>query len=137
MPMKFGPGHGIAYAKVGSLRSDEHHRTALPTSITNHRAIMSNNTPDQQFWDRVNAVINLSNSQCDTAEPNAVTASTMYASARFNAFIVASSTGSSENMTKEKEHALNYFTDQFRKMLDENLDDFILNFDKYLGPAPQ
>lgn len=98
---------------------------------------MSNNTPDQEFWDRVNAVINLSNTQCDAADPNAVTASTMYAAARFNAFIVANTTGTSENMKTEKERALDYFTDQFRKMMDENLDDFILNFDKYLGPAPQ
>jgi hypothetical protein len=61
----------------------------------------------------------------------------MYASARFNAFIVARTTGGPEAMKNEKERALEYFTDQFRKMMAENLDDFAENLEKYLGPAPQ
>jgi hypothetical protein len=94
---------------------------------------MSNNTPDPEFWNRVNALINLSNDQCDVADPSAVGASTLYASTRFNAFIVARATGSSQNMKMEKERALEYFTDQFRKMMTENLDDFAENFDNYIG----
>lgn len=95
---------------------------------------MDNNTPPAEFWNRANALINLANNQCDSAIPNEVAASTMYASARFNAFIVATTTGSAENMKAEKEHALEYFTDQFRKMLESNLDDFAENFEKYLAP---
>jgi hypothetical protein len=53
----------------------------------------------------------------------------MYAAARFNAFIVAKTTGSAQNMKLEKERALEYFTDQFRKMVESNLDDFAANFD--------
>jgi hypothetical protein len=34
-------------------------------------------------------------------------------------------------MQQEKERALEYFTDQFRKMMAENLDDFIANLGKY------
>jgi hypothetical protein len=40
-------------------------------------------------------------------------------------------------MRLEKEKALEYFTDQFRKMMAENLDDFAENLEKYLGSAPQ
>jgi len=96
---------------------------------------MSNNIPDQEFWKRVDAIINLSNDQCDAADPNAVGASTMFASARFNAFIVARTTGSAENMALEKARVLAYFNDQFSKMLDENLEDFAKNFDKYMAPG--
>jgi hypothetical protein len=96
---------------------------------------MSNSTPDPAFWNRVNALINLSNDQCDTADPSAVGASTLYAATRFNAFIVARATGSPENMKIEKERALEYFTDQFRKMMVENLDDFAENFEKYIGAS--
>jgi hypothetical protein len=39
-------------------------------------------------------------------------------------------------MKPEKERALDYFTEQFRQMMAENLDDFIANFDKYLEPIP-
>lgn len=97
---------------------------------------MSNQTPGPEFWNRVSAVINLSNDQCDAAVSNEVAASTMYASARFNAFIVAQTTGNADNMRAEKERALDYFTDQFRKMMAENIDDFAQNFDKYMAPAP-
>jgi hypothetical protein len=43
------------------------------------------------------------------ADPSAVGASTMYAATRFNAFIVARATGSSQNMKLEKERALEIF----------------------------
>lgn len=93
---------------------------------------MSNNVPGPEFWNRSNALINLSNEQCDSAHPNEVAASTMYAAARFNAFIVAQSTGSAENMKVDKDRALEYFVDQFRKMMESNLDDFATNFDQYM-----
>ena len=102
-----------------------------------HRVIMSDNHPDQAFWERVNAIINTANAQCDAADANHVTASTMYAAARFNAFIVANSSGSGENMKAEKERALDHFTAQFRAMMADNLDDFIANFDRYMEPIPQ
>jgi hypothetical protein len=98
---------------------------------------MSNETPGPEFWQRVNATINLSNDQSDSADPSEVCASTMYAAARFNAFIVARSTGSAEAMRAEKEKALEYFTDQFRRMMAENLDDFADNIEKYLGLDPK
>jgi class 3 adenylate cyclase len=59
----------------------------------------------------------------------------MYAAARFNAFIVAQSTGSAEKMRGEKAQALEYFVNQFRMMMENNLDDFAANFDKYIGDA--
>ncbi|MFL6632455.1 MAG: DUF3144 domain-containing protein, partial [Massilia sp.] len=67
--------------------------------------------------------------------PSEVSASTLYASARFNAFIVAATTGNPQAMSSEKERALEYFTDQFRKMMEANLDDFIENYDQYMKPA--
>jgi hypothetical protein len=98
---------------------------------------MSNSPPSPEFWNRVNALINLSNDQCDAADPNEVGASTMFAATRFNAFIVARTTGSPENMKLERERALEYFTDQFRRMMAENLDDFIQNYEKYLKSDAQ
>jgi hypothetical protein len=96
---------------------------------------MSNNTPGPEFWNRANAHINLANDQCGSAHPNEVGASTLFASARFNAFIVARATGSGQNMKLERERALEYLTDQFRKMMTENLDDFIENYEHHMAPA--
>jgi hypothetical protein len=98
---------------------------------------MSDNIPDPAFWERLNAVINLVNDQCSTAAPNDVGSSTLYAAARFNAFILAKTTGSAENMKLERERALDYFTGQFRMMLESNLDDFTENFVDYMKPTPK
>jgi hypothetical protein len=95
---------------------------------------MSNNIPDPAFWQRVDAIVDLANNQINPAHPNDVGASAMYAVARFNAFILAKTTGSPENMKTEKERALEYFTSQFRLMLESNLDDFTVNFEKYMAP---
>lgn len=94
---------------------------------------MSNNTPDSKFWERANVVINMANDQCASADPSEVAASTLYATARFNAFIVAKSTGSAETMKQEKERALEYFTEQFRNMMEVNLNDFVENFERFMG----
>jgi len=39
-------------------------------------------------------------------------------------------------MKLEKQRALDHFTEQFRSMMAENLDDFIANFDRYMEPVP-
>jgi hypothetical protein len=79
----------------------------------------------------------LANTQCDKALPNEVGASAMFAAARFNAYILARTTASAENMAIEKERALEYFVDQFRNMMASNLDDFAENFDRYMHPEKQ
>ena len=98
---------------------------------------MSNNVPSPPFLNRANHLINLANTQCDTVSPNEVGASFMFAAARFNAFILAKTTGSAENMAIEKEKALEYFTEQFPNMMMANLEDFTTNFDAYMQPAPK
>jgi len=98
---------------------------------------MSNNVPTPEFFRRVDAVINLTNDQSEASSPSEAGASTLFAAARFNAFLLAKSTGTAANMTAEKERALDYFTQQFRGMMTANLDDFIANFDHYMNPEPK
>lgn len=98
---------------------------------------MSENIIGPEFWQRVDGVINYANDQCDGSSPSEVGASTLFAAARFNAFLLAKSTGSAQNMTAEKERAVEYFVGQFREMMTVNIDDFIANFDKYMLPDPQ
>ena len=86
---------------------------------------------DAGFWDRADAHIHLANQHCHSADAGKVSASLLYAASRFNAFIVASNSASAESMAKSRAEALDYFTKQFRSMLEENLDDHIKNFEKY------
>jgi len=98
---------------------------------------MSDNLPDPAFLERLDAIINLANDQCSAASPNNVGSSTLYAAARFNAFVLAKTVGSAENMKLERERALDYFIGQFRLMMESNLDDFTENFVDFMQPTPK
>ncbi len=89
---------------------------------------------DKDFYNRADAVIHLANDQLSKISRGKVSASCMYAVARFNAWVTACGHGSSEDMAAGKEETLEYFTKQYRAMLEENLDDYIDNFGKYMQP---
>lgn len=92
-------------------------------------------SPDipQAFFDRADAVIALANRQVGQGQPRGdVSASTLYAAARFNAFTTAAAHRSAEGLAADKAEALDYFTAQYRAMLEENLDDYVAHFDRYV-----
>jgi len=84
-----------------------------------------------EFWERADQVIALANAQVKGTTIGKVSSSLLYAAARFNSFNVASSADGVDEMKKDKEEAIRYFTEQYKKMLTENLDDYIENFERY------
>lgn len=92
---------------------------------------MSNEPVPPEFWERADKVIALANEQAKGSTIGKVSSSLLYAAARYASFNVASSANDVEEMKKDKEEAIKYFTEQYRKMLVENLDDYIDNYDKY------
>lgn len=92
---------------------------------------MSNKDVDESFWDRADSFIAKANEFSDQVPAGKVSSSLLYAAARFNSFIISSSSDSVEEMEQDKDAALEYFVGQFRKMLEENLDDHIKNFSTY------
>ncbi|WP_213605432.1 DUF3144 domain-containing protein [Pseudoxanthomonas japonensis] len=89
---------------------------------------------DDNFYNRADAVIHLANEQLGDMSRGKVSASCMYATARFNAWVSACGHGSAEDMAAAKDETLEYFVKQYRGMLEENLDDYIDNFSKYMRP---
>ena len=88
---------------------------------------------DDQFFPRADAIINLSNQQIsEKVNVGMVSASSMYAVSRFNAWLSSRNWNTSEEMAAGKQEAIDYFVKEYRGMLEENLDDYINNFDKYL-----
>lgn len=87
---------------------------------------------DPHFYDRADAHIDLSNQQRREISRGSVSASMMYATARFNAWISASEHDSARAMADDKQRILDYFVGQYRKMLEENVDDYIENFERYM-----
>ena len=89
---------------------------------------------DDEFYKRADAHINLSNSQIsDDVSRGKVSASFMYSVARFNAWVSACGWNNSNEMAESKEETIEYFINEYRKMLDENFKDYISNFDDYMN----
>lgn len=86
---------------------------------------------DDKFWKRADAYIHVANEQSDQAKLGEVNASFTYACARFNAFTITSEAPSAQALKDAKARALEHFTAEFRKMLEDNLDDHIAHFDQY------
>ena len=87
---------------------------------------------DQNFFNRADEHINLSNDQLRLESRGKVSASMMYGLARFNAWVSATGWQSGEEMRSAKEETIDYFVSEYTKMLEENMDDYIDNFDDYM-----
>jgi hypothetical protein len=73
----------------------------------------------------------LSNDQLADINPGKVSASMMYATARFNAYISWIGFDNAAEMAKAREESVKFFVEQYQIMLEENLDDYIRRFDEY------
>ena len=92
---------------------------------------MSDNDTDLEFRKRADAFIQLANEQTDHASVEQTGFSLLYAAARFNSFLVYTTVNSAEEMAAQRQKAIEYFSDQYVRMLTENIDDHVENFDKY------
>ena len=87
---------------------------------------------DDSFYDRADAHIELSNEHLKQVEDlGKVSASMMFGTTRFNAWVSARNFKSGAEMGQAREAMLKYFCDQYRMMLEDNLDDHINNFAAY------
>ena len=89
---------------------------------------------DENFYARADEHINLANKQLQNESMGKVSASMMFSVARFNAWVSACGWDSGAAMASAKAETLDYFVEEYRKMLNENLDDYIDHFDEYMQP---
>lgn len=90
---------------------------------------------DPEFYDRADAHINLSNGQAEKIGRGKVSASMMYATARFNAWVSATGFDDQGSMKAKRVESIEYLVEQYRKMLEENYDDYVENFDRFMKPV--
>ena len=85
---------------------------------------------DNGFLKRADAHIALANEQMsEDLKQGDVSASFMYGSARFSAWMAASSFESKEDMLAEKGKIMQYFQSEYKLALEEHIDHHIENFD--------
>jgi len=93
---------------------------------------MSENSPTTKtFQQRADEFIAVANQQVAESSVDDVNTSILYSSARFNAFSVARSVDSADNLQAEKQHAIEYFTQRYAEMLAQNIDEYISRFESY------
>ncbi len=63
----------------------------------------------------------------------------MYATARFNAWWAACGYSNGEEFAESRQEHIEYYVEQYRSMLEENLDDYSSNFNSYIlqGAEPK
>ena len=92
---------------------------------------------EKQFWDLVDKFIQQANDDCDQVDPGIVSAALLNAAARFNAFVVASSSVDRKEYTEEIDSSLNYLTTRYREFLRDNLEDYRENYKVYIRTDEQ
>lgn len=90
------------------------------------------NHDDELFWNLVDQFIQQANTACDDADPGIVSAALLNAAARFNAFVVASSSLDRKEYIEEMDSSLNYLTGRYREILRENLEDYREHYKVYV-----
>ena len=86
---------------------------------------------DHEFYDRAQEHLRIAKDQLAGVSDGQVSASMMYACARFNAWLSASHRGSATELKSAYGETIEYFVAQYRKMLVKNLDDFVANFGEH------
>lgn len=89
---------------------------------------------DHEFYDRAQEHLSVANDQLAGVARGDVSASMMYACARFNAWLSASHRESAKDLKGAYGETIEYFVAQYRQMLVKNLDDFVENFGAYMEP---
>ena len=91
---------------------------------------MSENS-SKTFQERVDEFVAIANDQAAESSVEDVNTAVLFSAARFNAFSVARSVENAENLQAEKQAAIEYFTQRYAEMLNQNLEEYIARFDSY------
>lgn len=88
---------------------------------------------DEPFLEATNKLIEIANEISETQGVHKVGVAFIHAAARYNAYIAAGSVTGADELADKRQKAVEYFTDRFRQLYDGNLQDYIANFDVYMG----
>ncbi len=79
---------------------------------------------NQQFRQFADAFIDVANNHIEEADSSFVASSMLYGTSRFCSFVVASGCKNAEELEANTEGAIEFFTNEFKRMLSENLEEY-------------
>ncbi len=94
---------------------------------------MSDMPQDKEFYELADAHIALCNTHMGKVKPAKVSASMLFAAARFNAFVIYASSENKAQFLLEKEAAIGYFMQEYEKYLRENVDEHLSRYETPAG----
>lgn len=100
------------------------------TDITEEEAL------NAVFFERADEFIKIANDFCQGKTPQEhrgqISASMLFATARFNTWVAANNFKNAEEMRAAKEQVMRYILEQFQMMLEDNFEEYCDQFDTYL-----
>lgn len=94
--------------------------------------IIMENIDTEHYFNTADEFIFLANTHLENSTAPRISNIMMYATARFNAYTLASQTENKEIFKKEKTENIEFLVEAYKKSLEEHYDDYIENFDEYL-----
>lgn len=89
---------------------------------------MNENEKRKLFTQTADAFIDVANSQCETQDKAIVASAFLYGAARFCSFVVAAEAGTLSKYEADREGGMEYFSDEFKRMLGEHMEDYKRTF---------
>lgn len=90
---------------------------------------MSDEDDNIQFRQMADAFIDPANKQSEDINSENVSMALLYAASRYNSFIVANHAENLEKYEEDRKRAIEFFSSEYLRMLNENLDDYKKTFD--------
>lgn len=91
---------------------------------------MTEQVDNQSFYKIADSFIDLANNHCETMNNSEVGSAMLFAGARFSSFVVATHAKEKASFEAEIDHAVEHFTNEFKRMLTENLEQYKTVFDE-------
>ena len=91
---------------------------------------MSEIPRDKEFYELADEHIALANTRMNKVTPAKVSATMLFAVARFNAFLISVSAENKAQMLLDKEPAIAYFMQEYETYLRENIDEHLARHDQ-------
>ena len=92
---------------------------------------MSDQSDETLFWEIMDQFIDSANQRAEAVDLGIVNAAMLNAAARFNAYFVAISSESKDDLKQDKDESVHKFGGEFKRRMAENLDDYIDNYKIY------
>jgi len=91
---------------------------------------MTDEATEREFRRVADAFIDVANEQIESAPKENVGMALLFAASRFNAFVVASHCKTLDRYEADRPRAVEFFTKEYLRMLEENLEDYRRAFEE-------